>query len=121
MHKRKSKFILVAIDHYTKWIETAIISSKDANSTAKLIKELIIEKHGVPNRILSYYGLEFNNSVIRELATKYGINCEFGSPNHHQTVGVIERTNQTLIYKLKKLSEFSETSWERALKRQHWR
>lgn len=115
--KGGNKFIFVAIDHHTKWVETAILASKDAISTGILVKRLIIEKHGIPLRILTDNGLEFNNNHVMAMARQYGISWEFSSPNHHQTVGAVERVNQTLMNKLKKLTEFGKLSWEKALSR----
>jgi hypothetical protein len=82
----ESKFILVAIDHYTKWIETAILKSKDGKSVANWVEKLIIKKHGVPAKILSDNGLEFSNQVITELKNKYNFEWAYCSPGHHKTV-----------------------------------
>lgn len=42
-----NKFIFVAVDYFSKWIETAVIKRKDRLTIARLAKELIIEKHGI--------------------------------------------------------------------------
>jgi hypothetical protein len=52
-------FILMAQDHYSKWIETKVLSNKEGETVIKAIEEIIIAKHGVPLRILSDCGLEF--------------------------------------------------------------
>lgn len=108
----KSKFILVAIDHYTKWTETKLLNSKTAEESAKAIQELIISKHGVPKRILSDNGLEFNNQETKKLCIKYGIKWTYNSPRHHESVGAVERVNQTLMRKLKRLSNIFNRNWE---------
>jgi hypothetical protein len=100
-----NKFIFIAIDHYTKWIETSIMTRKDSKSTAQLIKELILEKHGIPRRIWTDNGLEFNNTEVKNLIKENNILFTFSSPNHHQTVGAVERVNQTLINKLKTIGK----------------
>ncbi|KAF9752794.1 Retrovirus-related Pol polyprotein from transposon 17.6, partial [Nosema granulosis] len=56
-----NKFIVVCIDHYSKWVETKVILQKTAGEIARAVEELIIARHGVPERILSDCGLEFNN------------------------------------------------------------
>jgi hypothetical protein len=115
-NKGNNKFILVAIDHFTKWIETIVLDTKDATSTAYQLEELIIKKHGIPTKILSDNGLEFKNKEIEKLCEKFNIKWIFNSPNHHETVGAVERVNQTLMDKLKRITEFGRYSWERALK-----
>ncbi|KAF9760760.1 hypothetical protein NGRA_3030 [Nosema granulosis] len=42
---------------FTKWTETKVIRHKTAEEVIKAFEELIIEKHGVPERILSDSGL----------------------------------------------------------------
>lgn len=49
----ESKFILVCVDHFGKWVETKILSNKSSK---------MIDKHGVPERILSDRSLEFKDS-----------------------------------------------------------
>lgn len=107
-----NKFLLVMIDHYSKWVETKILERKTAYSAAKAIEECIIKKHGTPERILTDNGTEFKNKETQELTTKYGFEWIFNSPGHHQTVGLVERTNQTFFRKLRKLSSFGENDWE---------
>lgn len=96
----KNRFIFVAIDHYSKWIETRVLKSMDKNSITKCIEECIIKKHGVPKRILTDNEKEFDNNMCRELAIKYNFVWDFNSPYHHKSVGAIERANQTLWKKL---------------------
>ncbi|KAF9762095.1 Gag-Pol polyprotein, partial [Nosema granulosis] len=82
-----------------------------AGEIARAVEELIIARHGVPERILSDCGLEFNNLVTTDLAKKHGFQWEFSSPFHHQTTGAVERVIQTLMQKVKKLTEFGAKRW----------
>ena len=82
-----NKFIFVGIDHYTKWIETAIMDRKDASTTSELIQTLIIDKHGIPNKIFSDNGLECANKGIQELCAKTGSNGHLG---HQITIKQLE-------------------------------
>lgn len=61
------KYIFVAVDHYTKWVETKVLDQKKATGIYNAIKELIIDKHGIHCRILSDNGLEFKNKEIELL------------------------------------------------------
>ncbi|KAF9760999.1 Retrovirus-related Pol polyprotein from transposon [Nosema granulosis] len=86
---KSNKFIVVAIDHYSKWVETKVISTKSGEKVSKAIEELIIQKHGIPKRILTDCGLEFKNTHISDLRIKYGIEWLHSSPEHHNTVGAL--------------------------------
>ncbi|KAF9749470.1 Gag-Pol polyprotein, partial [Nosema granulosis] len=106
-----SKFIFVAIDHYTKWIETKVLVRKTSEEIYKAVEELIIRKHGIPERILSDNGLEFNNKTVQSLQEKYNFTWEFGSPYHHQTTGAVERVIQTLRTRLRRITDFGRREW----------
>ncbi|KAI4292185.1 hypothetical protein PAPHI01_2496, partial [Pancytospora philotis] len=108
---RAEKFIFVAIDHYSKWTEARAIENKDKETILRAVKELIIEKHGIPTKIISDVGTEFNNALLLREMEARGIQWIFASPDHHQTIGAVERVNQTLFGKLKKLTNFGEISW----------
>jgi hypothetical protein len=49
------------------------------------------------------------------LQEKYKFEWRFSSPYHHKTMGLVERANQTLWKKLRKMSNFGELNWERLL------
>lgn len=115
IHDGKNKFILVAVDHYSKWVEACIINHKTGKEVAQAIKTLIIHKHGTPEGLLIDSGLEFLNSNMEELCKEYNIKHDQSSPNHHETVGLVERMIQTLFRKLKKLCEFGLHKWESKL------
>lgn len=113
----ENKFILVCIDHYSKWIEACVLDQKTAKNTASAIEKLIFYKHGTPERILSDNGTEFCNSAIKYLCTKYSTKWINNSPGHHKTMGCVERANQTLFRKLVKICNFNEDTWEHNLSR----
>ncbi|KRH93508.1 pol polyprotein [Pseudoloma neurophilia] len=113
--ERGNKYILVAIDHYTKWLETAAIPNKSAEVVIKQVKQLILEKHGIPVKILTDNGLEFQNALRKSLCTQNNVDWQFSSPDHHETVGAVERANQTLLNKIRKLSNFGGKDWESVL------
>lgn len=62
-------------------------------------------------------GTEFLNKEMKEMCRLYNIEHINSSPGHHQTVGLVERTNQTLFRKLKKLCNFGEKSWEKEVEK----
>lgn len=112
----KNYFIVVAIDHYTKWMETRIINKKSAEIVTNAVKELIIDKHGIPEMIYSDNGAEFANQNIRNLCDRYKLKWIFNSPGHHNAVGLVERANETLMSKIRKLSNFGMKDWKQIVK-----
>ncbi|KAF9763004.1 Retrovirus-related Pol polyprotein from transposon [Nosema granulosis] len=111
--RKENLFIMVCVDHHTKWLETKILKNKSAEEIVKAVEELITKKKATPKRILTDCGLEFVNERVRALADKYKISWEYASPFHHQTTGAVERVIQTFMGKLKKLSEFGRKNWKK--------
>ncbi|KAI5179354.1 hypothetical protein PAEPH01_2618 [Pancytospora epiphaga] len=102
--------MLLAIDHYFKWVEAIPLAPKDSHSVAKAIEEIIIKKHGIPERILPDQGLEFKNLYTAELSSKYAFTHDLTLPDHHTTIEVAEQAIQTFSNKLLKLCESNKSN-----------
>ena len=66
------RFILVAIDYFTKRVEAASFSSVTKNVVARFINHNLICRYGIPKRIITDNGTNLNNSMITELCTQIG-------------------------------------------------
>lgn len=106
------EYMIVCVDHYTKWAETAILKCKNSEKIANCIENLIIKKHGVPTLIYSDNGTEFKNSSYLQLTEEYKFKWEFKSPYHHKSTGMVEKTNQSIMNKLKKYINFGQLNWK---------
>lgn len=91
-----NKFIIVAINHYNKWIETRVINYKTKEAIIEFVRTQIVEKHGLPRRILSDIGKEFDNREVREFADRRNIVWEYAAKAQHKTAVCVERANQTV-------------------------
>jgi len=111
----RSKFIFVAINHHTKWIETRVLNKKGKKEVSKAVQELIIDKHGIPEMIYTDNGREFNNEEVIRVAKDRGIKLVFNSPGHHNAIGAVERAKKTLMDKVRKICEFKKTILELAV------
>lgn len=106
--KEGNRYIIVAMDYFTKWPEARPVKEANAKETAKFIYEEIICRHGSPQRILTDRGSHFNNQLIRELMEKFKIKHGLSTSYHPQTNGLVERFNKTLCEALAKLKENGE-------------
>jgi hypothetical protein len=57
--KAGNKYILVAIDHYSKWCEAKVVADHGAKTAAKFLEDDLICRYGVPNFILIDNGGEW--------------------------------------------------------------
>ena len=99
--ERGNVYLLVIIDHFTKWAEVLPIPNKEADTVINGIWKTIITRHGIPRRLSSDQGPEFVNNLIRRLGERLNVTFGQTTPYHPQANGVVERLNQTLIDSLR--------------------
>lgn len=100
-----------------KMVWSGLLENKDAETVCNAFKQIILDKHGIPECILTDNGKEFRNSYIADLCEKYKLKWRYNSPNYHKTTGLVERANQTLFRKIQKLSNFGEKDWKRVVQK----
>ncbi|GBC30564.2 putative integrase core domain protein [Rhizophagus irregularis DAOM 181602=DAOM 197198] len=98
-----NKYIVVAIDYFTKWVEARALREATANEVTEFLWEDIICRHGCPKKIISDRGTHFNNRMMEKLVERCGINHRLSTPYHPETNGLVERFNRTLCELLAKL------------------
>jgi hypothetical protein len=57
--KLGNKYILVAIDHYSKWCEAKAMANHGAKTIAKFLEDDVICRYGVPKFVLTNNGEEW--------------------------------------------------------------
>jgi hypothetical protein len=105
------RYIVVAIDFFTKWVEARAVAEASAHEITQFIYEELICRHGIPNEITSDRGTEFVNELIESLTLRYKIKHIRTTSYHPQGNGQTERTNRTLKDVLSKLAD-KKLSWD---------
>ncbi|XP_039165946.1 uncharacterized protein LOC104440423 [Eucalyptus grandis] len=67
------RFILVAIDYFSKWIEATSFTSVAARNVAKFVKCDIIAHYGIPEEIITDNGTNLNNKLVDGLFSEFKI------------------------------------------------
>ncbi|KAL3740381.1 hypothetical protein ACJRO7_021632 [Eucalyptus globulus] len=99
------RFILVAIDYFSKWIEAASYVNVTARNVVKFIRRDIIARYGVPEAIVTDNGTNLNNKFIDELFSKFKIKHLNSSPYRPQMNGAVEAANKNIKKILAKTAE----------------
>lgn len=112
--RRGNRYIIVAIDYLTKWVEARCLKDCTAVSTAKFIVDRIIHRHGVPEqmKLLSDQGANFESRLIQELCELYNIKKLRSSPYHPQGNGAVERENREIKELLRSYTVSSQSDWD---------
>ena len=90
------RYIVVAVDHFTKWIEARALEEADAQSIISFIYDDVICRHGIPQILSSDRGTEFINELIAALTKKYHIHHIKTTAYHPQGNGQVERINRII-------------------------
>jgi hypothetical protein len=85
-----NKYLLVWMDHHTRWVEAMPIKNKEAITMAKAFHKNIVCRYGAPFVLMSDRGKEFLNQVFAEYNVLIGTARLYTSPYHPETDGLVE-------------------------------
>jgi hypothetical protein len=93
--KASNIYILVAIDHYSKWCEAKAVADHGARTAAKFLEDEIICKYGVPRFVLTDNGGEWA-AEFDVMCRDYAIQHQRTAPQWPQCNVMAERMIQTI-------------------------
>jgi transposase InsO family protein len=90
------RFILVAIDYFTKWVEAASYANVTKQVVVRFMKIQIICRYGVPSKIITDNGSKLNNNMVEVLCKDFKIAHYNSSPYRPKMNGVVEAANKNI-------------------------
>ena len=105
------KYIIVAVDYFTKWAEAMPTFKEDRETAAFFVFNQIIARFGIPKVIVTDHGSHFQNSMMTELTSMLGFRQEHSSPYYPQANGQVEAVNKTLKTILKRTINTARSNW----------
>ncbi|MCI37947.1 gypsy retrotransposon integrase-like protein, partial [Trifolium medium] len=90
----QNRYMIVAIDYFTKWIEAEPLAIISAFNVLHFFKRNILARFGVPLVVVTDNGTQFTDKKFQEFMTKIGTNQHFTSVEHPQTNGQAEAANR---------------------------
>ena len=76
------KFILVAMDYFTKWAKAEAYAQVKATQLVQFVQKNIVHPFGVPHSIVSNNGPQFISKPFKQFCTKYGIKNVYSTPRY---------------------------------------
>uniref|UniRef100_A0A3B1J0Y6 Integrase catalytic domain-containing protein n=1 Tax=Astyanax mexicanus TaxID=7994 RepID=A0A3B1J0Y6_ASTMX len=110
-----NRFVLVAMDYFTKWPEAYAVPDQGAVTTADILVREFFCRFGVPEELHSDQGRNFESEVMAEVCRILGIHKTRTTPLHLQSDGLVERFNRTLAAQLAMVSDKNQRDWDRHL------
>uniref|UniRef100_A0A3P9ICG4 Integrase catalytic domain-containing protein n=1 Tax=Oryzias latipes TaxID=8090 RepID=A0A3P9ICG4_ORYLA len=110
-----NRYVLVAMDYFTKWPEAYAVPDQSATTTAKYLVEGMFTRFGVPNELHSDQGRNFESRLFAEVCKCLGVRKTRTTPLHPQSDGLVERFNRTLATQLATLTSTHQRDWDQHL------
>ena len=105
------KYLLVAIDHFSRFSILVPLTDKTATSVARALIDEVFCKFNTPKVLLSDNGTEFNNQILNAICKEYGITKTNVLAYHPASNGLVERNNLKIINHLRTMVGDVSTSW----------
>jgi hypothetical protein len=107
--------VLVMTDVFTKYTQAIPTSDQTAPTVAKVLVKEWFQRFGVPEKIHSDRGRDFEGHVVANLCAAYGIKKTRTTAYHPQGNGQCERFNRSMHDLLRTLSQEQKKKWPQHL------
>ena len=99
---RQVKYLIVAIDYFTKWIEAEPLSSIAVARARKFVWQNIFTRFGILESVITDNGMQFADRKFRDFLSNYKVKHHFKLVEHPQANGQVEAANKIILRGLKK-------------------
>nr|XP_016454736.1 PREDICTED: uncharacterized protein LOC107778923 [Nicotiana tabacum] len=100
---RGNKYILLAVDYVSKWVEAIALPTNDAMVVVAFVKKNIFSRFGTPRALISDEETYFCNRLLNNLLAKYGVCHRVSMAYHPQISGQVEVSNREIKKILEKM------------------
>ncbi|GJT35389.1 reverse transcriptase domain-containing protein [Tanacetum coccineum] len=116
----KVKFLIVAVDYFTKWIEAKPVATITGNQIKKFVWDNIVCRFGLPGEIILDNGKQLRDNPFKDWCEKLCIRQNFAFVKHPQTNGLVERANRSLGEGIKARLDARSKNWMEELPHVLW-
>jgi len=106
-----SKYLLVAVDAFTKWVEAYPLPDQEAHTCMTALFNGFFARFGLPRQLHSDQGRNFESSLVKELCEIVGVNKTRKTPFHPRSDGLTERANRTILQMLRATTSQNPQEW----------
>lgn len=112
--RRGNTSILIAVDHFSKFILTQAVRQATATEVVKFIENQIFLTFGVPESLVTDNGRQFTSILLSNLCKKYQVNHIF-TAKYAPQANASERVNRTLLAAIRSYIQSDQKVWDESL------
>ena len=105
------KFLIVATDYFTKWIETEPLSHIRDMDAKRFLWKSVISRFGIPWAVISNNGTQFESKLFKGFCSNLSIRNFFSSPTYPQANGQAKVLNKVILDGINKRLEEAKGKW----------
>jgi hypothetical protein len=110
-----NRFLLIAMDYFTKWPEVDAIPNQVASTVAEALVTNFFCHFGIPRELHSDQGRNFESHLQQEILQWLGVSKTRTTPLHQQSDGMVERYIKTIEEHLRKVVASHQRDWDETL------
>ncbi|GJR89570.1 reverse transcriptase domain-containing protein [Tanacetum coccineum] len=111
----KTKYLIVAVDYFTKWIESKAVTSITKKKVKNFAFDNIVCRFGIPSTIITDNRTQLIDDPFKSWAEGLGIKLVSTSVYHPQANGAVERANQSIMQGIKTRLHQEGGAWVKEL------
>ena len=109
---RGNRYILTAMDYFTKWSEAYSLPDQEAETIVDVLVEGMFSRFGVLEVIHMDQGRNFECCVFAAMCEQLGSHKNRTTALHPQSDGLVERFNRTLAQQLAVVTAKYQRDWD---------
>ncbi|CAL1412853.1 unnamed protein product [Linum trigynum] len=114
------KYLIVAVDYFTKWIEAEPLETITSTRIQKFVFNNIMIRFGIPQSIVTDHGTQFDCRPFENFCARNRIVLTMASVAYPQTNGQAEASNKLILQGLKKRLGDAKGAWTTELPHVLW-
>lgn len=109
---RGNRYLLVAMDYFTKWPEAIPLPNQEATTIAEALVNNFFCRFGACQELHSDQGRNFESTVMAEVCKLFGVHKTRTTALYPQSDGLVERFNSTLLNSLSAFVSENQRDWD---------
>jgi hypothetical protein len=109
---RGNQFLMVMCDRFSKLVRTVPLRSINSLAVAQAFCSRWVFVYGMPQKLLSDNGGQFNSKFFQACCIELGIKQVFATAYHPQFNGQVERFNRTILSQLRAYVGEHQNDWD---------